>query len=109
VRGSDARCAAASRPDQAFDPLDFFGRQAEIEDVEIGAHVPASVVRSEESCRVEGEAEDDLLNGPAVAFGDPGEFGMGQRPGVGGQQEKPGRPVRWRRMTPGRGGSSPTA
>jgi hypothetical protein len=72
---SSERSAASGRR-QTFDPLDFFGCQAEIEDLEIGPHV-VGVGRAGQGqhADVDGESENDLADGPAVAFGDPGQFG----------------------------------
>ena len=79
----------ASQRGQALDPLDFFGLQAEIEDFEIGPHVVGVGGPGQgHHADVEGEPEDDLADGPAVAFGDPGQFGAGQRLAVGGQQRE---------------------
>jgi hypothetical protein len=87
VPSSCPRGPNASRPAQPLDLLDFPRIEVESEDLEVGPHVlGVGRARQRDHADVEGEPEDDLADGAAVALGDPGQLGAGQRRAVGGEQ-----------------------
>jgi len=70
--GGLARCVASRRPAlwycQSLNLLNFVGLQAELEDVEISTHVVGIRGAGEwHHAHLQGEAEDDLADGPAVS------------------------------------------
>jgi hypothetical protein len=63
---------------QALDSLDLFGFEMKVEDTEIGPHVVGISGAGEgHDPDIESEPEDNLADGPAVAFGDLGQLGPG--------------------------------
>src|SRR5260370_3765971 len=78
-----------SRGAQTLDPFQFVGFQAKVESLEIGPHVVGVGGAGQgRHADLKGEPENNLADGPAVAFGDPDQFGTGQRLAIGGEQRE---------------------